>query len=127
MLFHRQGKSPRVNLYVQTTARKSVSDGSGQRLTIADLADRLNRCREVGSVVAEHRSMRSDLGRARWCIGICPEVVVETPGAYGFSQRQHFRCVSWIGNVSHHAVESGEVLRHKARVFPVSTNANERS
>lgn len=58
-----------------------------QCLTVADLTEGLNGCCEVSSVVAQHRSVRTDLGEACWCIGIGPEVVVETPGAYGFSQR----------------------------------------
>ena len=94
-----------------TTAGKRVVDRLVHRRTVADLANGLERRRQVAAVIAEDRRVRADLRQPRRSGRVGPEVIVEPPGAHLLAHGEHLGRVPWIGALRHHAVEAGQVLR----------------
>src|SRR6185312_6269666 len=107
-------------------ARESIGNRCFKRLVIADFVNRLNGSRKIRSVVSEDRSSSADLRQSRWRVRICPEMIVEAPGADRLAQNHHLRRISWISNMRHHAVKRSKGVGDDiAAVFPV--NARDRA
>jgi hypothetical protein len=91
--------------------REGVVDGRVQGVGVPDLADRLQRRREVGAVVVEHRGAGAHPGLARRGVGVGAEVVVEPPRADALPQQQHLGRDPRVGERGEHAVGGGDAVR----------------
>ncbi len=105
---------------VDTRARKGVLNRGIERRPIADLANGLQRGRQIAAIVREHRRARADLRVARGRVGIGAKVIVEAPGPHLLAERQQFRCAIRVGHHREHALECGEP---RDRIVPFTVGA----
>ena len=80
-------------------------------LRVADLADGLQRGREVAPVGGQHRRVGADLGLPGRRSPIGAQMVVEAPGTDGGPDGQHLRGAARIGEGGKHAFERRYALR----------------
>src|SRR5262245_18010022 len=99
--------------YFNSGAGESVIDRFIQGIAITDFLDGLQRCREITSVMCQHRSSGTDLRVSSRPVSTCPELDVEPPRTHLFAQTQQLGCTLRIRHLGKHAFESCDLFRDR--------------
>ncbi len=110
----------RLAVDAQLRAGKGIGDGTLQRLAVADLADGLQRGRQVAAVVVQHRRAGAQLWLACRRLGVGAEVVVEAPAADGLAQLEYLGTAGVVADLVEQAVVARQVLGQHLPAAPLA-------